>query len=262
MHGYTHLTTTPIQILHNSISPRKFPHPFSRPKWMFSYPQSLHIHTFTLRGNQIFSLIPPYISFPCCTLWKRSYVECSWGTDCSFFPADPWHMKFLGQGSDPSHSDNLSCSCCNTGSLTPCARLGIEPAFQHSQDTADPVVPQWEIWGSDFFHSMCFWKSSLFSFIYYLFALHFHSFVIVHCLNIFQYVYPFFCWWILGFKSLKTCLSNSLCGHRQSFSLSVYLWMELLSHRVRLILSKLECCSEWRTAKQMKQIVFRIGERN
>ena len=32
-----------------------------------------------------------------------------------------WHMEFLGQGSDPSHSLDLSHSCDNPGSLTPCA---------------------------------------------------------------------------------------------------------------------------------------------
>jgi len=30
-------------------------------------------------------------------------------------------------------------------SLTPCAGIGMEPASQHSQDAADPVVPQWEL---------------------------------------------------------------------------------------------------------------------
>ena len=29
----------------------------------------------------------------------------------------PWHMEFLGQGSDPSCSCHLCCSCSNTGSL-------------------------------------------------------------------------------------------------------------------------------------------------
>ena len=55
------------------------------------------------------------------------------------------HMEFLGQGTDPSCSCNLSCSCGDPGSLTHRARLGIKPAFQCSQDSADPVVPQWEL---------------------------------------------------------------------------------------------------------------------
>ena len=54
-------------------------------------------------------------------------------------------MELPDQGSDPSHSCNLSHSCRNTGSLTHCAGLGIEPASQYSQDAADPVAPQWEL---------------------------------------------------------------------------------------------------------------------
>ena len=49
-----------------------------------------------------------------------------------------------GQGSDPSHSWDLSCSCSITGSLTHCAEPRIEPAFEHSQDTTDPIAPQRE----------------------------------------------------------------------------------------------------------------------
>ena len=45
------------------------------------------------------------------------------------------HVVFLGQGSD------LSCSCSNTKS---CARPGIEPASQRSQDATDPIAPQQE----------------------------------------------------------------------------------------------------------------------
>lgn len=62
-----------------------------------------------------------------------------------FFPflATLWHMDFLGQGSNPSHSFDLSCSCSNNArSLTHCARPGIEPVSQGSQDAADPFVPQ------------------------------------------------------------------------------------------------------------------------
>ena len=50
-------------------------------------------------------------------------------------------MEFLGQGSDPSYSRNISCSCGNTRSSTLCARLGIQREPQRSQDAADPVVP-------------------------------------------------------------------------------------------------------------------------
>ena len=61
------------------------------------------------------------------------------------FLASPWHMEFLGQGSDLSCSCDLSCRCSNASSLTHYARLGIEPASQHSQDpTTDHFVPQKE----------------------------------------------------------------------------------------------------------------------
>ena len=54
-------------------------------------------------------------------------------------------MEFLDQGSDPSRSCNLSCSCSNTRRLTHCAEPGIEPVSQPSQVAADPTVPQWEL---------------------------------------------------------------------------------------------------------------------
>ena len=44
-----------------------------------------------------------------------------------------------GQGSDPSHSCDVNCSCGNARFLTHCGRL------EHSQDTADLVVTQWEL---------------------------------------------------------------------------------------------------------------------
>ena len=65
-------------------------------------------------------------------------------------------MEFPGQGSDPSRSCYLSHSCGNAGSLTYCARLGIEPEYQCSQDTTNPVVPQWELHQSHFNISMCY----------------------------------------------------------------------------------------------------------
>ena len=49
-----------------------------------------------------------------------------------FWP--PHSIKLPGQGSDLSQSHDLSHSCGNMGSLTHCARLGIEPASQCSQD--------------------------------------------------------------------------------------------------------------------------------
>ena len=54
-------------------------------------------------------------------------------------------MEFPGQGADPSHSFDLSCSCGIAGSLTHYARAGIEPVSQRSQDVANPAVPQQEL---------------------------------------------------------------------------------------------------------------------
>lgn len=54
-------------------------------------------------------------------------------------------MELLGQGSDRSHSGDLSHSCGNKGSLTCYAGRGMEPVLQHSQDITDPVVPQREL---------------------------------------------------------------------------------------------------------------------
>ena len=61
-----------------------------------------------------------------------------------FFLATPWHMEFLGQGSDLSHNCDLCPNCCNAGSLTHCVRLGIEPVSQGCRDAANglPTVVQ------------------------------------------------------------------------------------------------------------------------
>ena len=55
-----------------------------------------------------------------------------------------WLLEFLGQGSDPSPRGNLRRSCGNAGSLTLCAKLGVEPVSQCSQNAAKPVTPRWE----------------------------------------------------------------------------------------------------------------------
>ena len=55
------------------------------------------------------------------------------------------HMDFLGLGSDPSHSHDLSWNCNNTTSLTHCAGPGIKPVTQHSQDATDSIAPQQEL---------------------------------------------------------------------------------------------------------------------
>ena len=61
------------------------------------------------------------------------------------FLAGPQHMEFLVQGSDLGHSCDPSYSCSNTRSLTHCARQGIEPVPQCSQDAAESIVPQGEL---------------------------------------------------------------------------------------------------------------------
>ena len=61
------------------------------------------------------------------------------------FLATSWHIELLGQGSDLSCGLNLSCNCSNSGFLTHCARPGIEPESQCSQDAADPIALQWEL---------------------------------------------------------------------------------------------------------------------
>ena len=58
------------------------------------------------------------------------------------FLAAPWHMEFLGQRSDLSHSHKLSRSCGNAGSLTHCTG---KPETQCSQDAADRGAPQQEL---------------------------------------------------------------------------------------------------------------------
>ena len=89
-------------------------------------------------------------------LWYQSWRHtCNrWGSFFSFFSffflATPRYMEFPGQGSDPNRNCRLRHSCGNTGSLTHCARSGVEPASQRSQDAANPVTPQRELhkWGS------------------------------------------------------------------------------------------------------------------
>ena len=70
-----------------------------------------------------------------------------------FFLASPRHMEFLSQGSDTSHSCNLSYSFGNSGYLTHCAGQGIKPAPQCPQDVVDPVAPQGELLPISLFNS-------------------------------------------------------------------------------------------------------------
>ena len=71
-----------------------------------------------------------------------------------FFGCSKALWSSLGQGSDPSHRCDLSLSCVNARSLTRCAGLGIEPAFQCSQDAVYPVVPQQEFLGCFYFSTI------------------------------------------------------------------------------------------------------------
>ena len=61
------------------------------------------------------------------------------------FPGCPVAYGALGEGSNLSRGHNLSHGCGNARSLTHCARPGIEPTSQHSQDAAYPVGPQQEL---------------------------------------------------------------------------------------------------------------------
>ena len=62
-----------------------------------------------------------------------------------FFFDCPAAMDFQGQASDLNRTYDLSHNCGNAGSLTHCARLGIEPVSQSSQDAANPVTPRQEL---------------------------------------------------------------------------------------------------------------------
>ena len=102
----------------------------------------------------------PWVNFCHGTKWESSFtllhvaIQLSWHHRLKrlvlplfsfflfFFFATPWHMEFPGQGSN--HIPKLRFSCGNVRSLTHCARPGIEPTSQGSQDAADPIAPQRE----------------------------------------------------------------------------------------------------------------------
>ena len=58
------------------------------------------------------------------------------------FLAAPQHMEFLGQGSHPIYSCDLSRRCVNAGSLTHCAGSVIKPVCQCSQDATNFIASQ------------------------------------------------------------------------------------------------------------------------
>ena len=75
---------------------------------------------------------------------QQLYLEYN-KTSCTFsfyFLAILQHTEFPDQGSDPSHSLDLSRSCGNTRSLTCSAWPGIKPAPQGSQDATNSIVPK------------------------------------------------------------------------------------------------------------------------
>ena len=63
--------------------------------------------------------------------------------DFSFFFGHP--TAYEVPGLVLSLTCHLHCSCGNTGSLTHCARPGMEPASWCCRDAADPVVLQSEL---------------------------------------------------------------------------------------------------------------------
>ena len=104
----------------------------------------------------------------------------------SRFPSPPSFFFFFshltafgvpGPGIRSKHSCNLNHSCCdlchscsNPGSLTDCARLGIELASQCSRDAADPIAPQQEL--QDFLLFIAEW--------YWIVWIHKHQIFFMH----------------------------------------------------------------------------------
>ena len=76
---------------------------------------------------------------PSATIRASSAFSSNYITFFFLFLATPWHVEFPGQGSDPR------CSCHHTRSFNPWCQPGFKPASQCSRDTADSVVPQWEL---------------------------------------------------------------------------------------------------------------------
>ena len=79
---------------------------------------------------------------PHCLLFSLSFL----GTFFSPLFGHPVAFGVPRPGSDVSHSCDLHHSCSNSGFLTHCAGLGIEPASQRFRDPANPIVPQQGLW--------------------------------------------------------------------------------------------------------------------
>ena len=91
----------------------------------------------------------------CCKLEKQQQQKQQPETTPTILPSFllwlPTAYEVPRPGIRPQPQCNLSCSCSNAWSLTHCARLGIEPASQRSQDNTNPVVPQWELLHANYF---------------------------------------------------------------------------------------------------------------
>ena len=117
---------------------------------------SIHVHIFMklhaleIKSSQRYSDFSPFPSTGFFLVFPHSIVL--WPSFCSKNPGFYFiyllspiidQKQFLRQGSNCSC--NLSHSCGNARSLTHCAGPGIKPVSQCSQETIDPIMPQWEL---------------------------------------------------------------------------------------------------------------------
>ena len=136
--------------------------------WRIVYSSPLPI--FKIFFNCCWVIGVPYISWVLNSSWGIWFANISHVSQvafslCCVFSYTDFFDHPVAYGvwwSDLSCSScSLSHSCSKAGSLTHCARLGIEPASQCSKDTADPIVLQWElpeVFNFDVpFVYFCFW---------------------------------------------------------------------------------------------------------
>ena len=98
------------------------------------------------KKNQIYTLILYKLHFNFCML--TFYFSFS-------FLATLQHMKFLGQGSDPSQSCDLSHSSSNSRSFTHCAKREMEPQPSSPKMLLILVVPHQELHMWTFIGQLC-----------------------------------------------------------------------------------------------------------
>ena len=116
----------------------------------------VHAYTLSLSKWSYFSVLTCLVmmrddKLPTWCDEKRWMIK-TWNVGLGYSPPPPffgcpWHMEFLGQKSDLSHSCNPSLSHDDAASLTHSAGPGMEPVSQHSQDTTNPIVQQRELQG-------------------------------------------------------------------------------------------------------------------